>query len=174
MMFCLGATVGRRIGDPYLMRHLAAKSADSMFMIQKRSLRQRPQRQPRRYPQANRGGHPRSAHGQLEVRIKGGKGKIMFSNCLNFNLKSFCCKQTSVCAFICFGPLSTTPFQDPFCGDIYCPSCRVTEKKTLSNTNVAGIRTLMSSCRFCHPLRLPFRTIEIHVTSCSIKRDANI
>jgi hypothetical protein len=32
MMFCLGATVGRRIGDPYLMRHLAAKSADSMFM----------------------------------------------------------------------------------------------------------------------------------------------
>jgi hypothetical protein len=27
MMFCLGATVGRRIGDPYLMRHLAAKSA---------------------------------------------------------------------------------------------------------------------------------------------------
>jgi hypothetical protein len=28
MMFCLGATVGRRIGDPYLMPHLAAKSAD--------------------------------------------------------------------------------------------------------------------------------------------------
>jgi hypothetical protein len=32
-MFCLGATVGRRIGDPYLMRHLAAKSADLMFLI---------------------------------------------------------------------------------------------------------------------------------------------
>jgi hypothetical protein len=32
MMFCLGATVGRRIGDPYKMRHLAAKSADSMLM----------------------------------------------------------------------------------------------------------------------------------------------
>jgi hypothetical protein len=33
MMFCLGATVGRRIGDPYKMRHLAAKSADSIFLI---------------------------------------------------------------------------------------------------------------------------------------------
>jgi hypothetical protein len=32
MMFCLGATVGRRIGDPYLMRHLAAKSADLMLV----------------------------------------------------------------------------------------------------------------------------------------------
>jgi hypothetical protein len=32
MLFCLGTTVGRRIGDPYLMRHQAAKSADSMFM----------------------------------------------------------------------------------------------------------------------------------------------
>jgi hypothetical protein len=32
MMFCLGATVGRRIGDPYLMRHLAAKSADLMLL----------------------------------------------------------------------------------------------------------------------------------------------
>jgi hypothetical protein len=32
MMFCLGATIGRRIGDPYLMRHLAAKSADLMLV----------------------------------------------------------------------------------------------------------------------------------------------
>jgi hypothetical protein len=32
MMFCLGPTVGRRIGDPYLMRDLAAKSADLMLM----------------------------------------------------------------------------------------------------------------------------------------------
>jgi hypothetical protein len=32
MMFCLGATVGRRIGDPYLMRHLAAKSTDLMLV----------------------------------------------------------------------------------------------------------------------------------------------
>jgi hypothetical protein len=32
MMFCLGATVGRRIGDPYLMRHLAAKLADLMLV----------------------------------------------------------------------------------------------------------------------------------------------
>jgi hypothetical protein len=32
MMFCLGATVGRQIGDPYLMRHLAAKSADLMLV----------------------------------------------------------------------------------------------------------------------------------------------
>jgi hypothetical protein len=32
MMFCLGDTVGRRIGDPYLMRHLAAKSADLMLV----------------------------------------------------------------------------------------------------------------------------------------------
>jgi hypothetical protein len=32
MMFCFGATVGRRIGDPYLMRHLAAKSADLMLV----------------------------------------------------------------------------------------------------------------------------------------------
>jgi hypothetical protein len=32
MMFCLGATVGRQIGDPYLMRHLAAKSADLVLM----------------------------------------------------------------------------------------------------------------------------------------------
>jgi hypothetical protein len=32
IMFCLGATVGRRIGDLYEMRHLAAKSADSMLM----------------------------------------------------------------------------------------------------------------------------------------------
>jgi hypothetical protein len=32
MMFCLGATVGRRIGDPYLVRHLAAKSADLMLV----------------------------------------------------------------------------------------------------------------------------------------------
>jgi hypothetical protein len=32
MMFFLGATVGRRIGDPYLMRHLAAKSADLMLV----------------------------------------------------------------------------------------------------------------------------------------------
>jgi hypothetical protein len=33
LMFCLGATVGRRIGDPHLMRHLAAKSADLMLVI---------------------------------------------------------------------------------------------------------------------------------------------
>jgi hypothetical protein len=32
MMFCLGATVGRRIGDPYLMCYLAAKSADLMLV----------------------------------------------------------------------------------------------------------------------------------------------
>jgi hypothetical protein len=32
MMFCLGATVGRQIGDPYLMRHLTAKSADLMLV----------------------------------------------------------------------------------------------------------------------------------------------
>jgi hypothetical protein len=32
LMFCLGATVGRRIGDSYIVRHLAAKSADSMLM----------------------------------------------------------------------------------------------------------------------------------------------
>jgi hypothetical protein len=32
MMFCLGTTVGRRIGDPYLMRHLAAKLADLMLV----------------------------------------------------------------------------------------------------------------------------------------------
>jgi hypothetical protein len=32
IMFCLGATVGRRIGDSYKMRRLAAKSADSMLM----------------------------------------------------------------------------------------------------------------------------------------------
>jgi hypothetical protein len=32
LMFCLGATVGRRISDSYIMRHLAAKSADSMLM----------------------------------------------------------------------------------------------------------------------------------------------
>jgi hypothetical protein len=32
MSFCLGATVGRRIGDPYLMRHLAAKSAYLMLV----------------------------------------------------------------------------------------------------------------------------------------------
>jgi hypothetical protein len=32
MMICLGATVGRRIGDPYLKRHLAAKSADLMLV----------------------------------------------------------------------------------------------------------------------------------------------
>jgi hypothetical protein len=32
MMFCLGATVGRRNGDPYLMRHLAAKLADLMLV----------------------------------------------------------------------------------------------------------------------------------------------
>ncbi len=32
MTFCLGATVGRRNDDPYLMRHLAAKSADSMLL----------------------------------------------------------------------------------------------------------------------------------------------
>jgi hypothetical protein len=32
MMFCLGATVGRRIDDPYLMRRLAAKSADLMLV----------------------------------------------------------------------------------------------------------------------------------------------
>jgi hypothetical protein len=31
-MFCLGVTVGRRIGDPCKMRHLAAKSADSMLL----------------------------------------------------------------------------------------------------------------------------------------------
>jgi hypothetical protein len=31
-MFCLGATVGRRIGDPYRMCHLAAKSADLMLV----------------------------------------------------------------------------------------------------------------------------------------------
>jgi hypothetical protein len=32
MMFCLGPSVGRRIGDPYIMRHLAAKSADLMLV----------------------------------------------------------------------------------------------------------------------------------------------
>jgi hypothetical protein len=32
MMFGLGATVGRRIGDPYLLRHLADKSADLMLV----------------------------------------------------------------------------------------------------------------------------------------------
>jgi hypothetical protein len=32
MMFGLGATIGRRIGDPYLMRHLAGKSADLMLV----------------------------------------------------------------------------------------------------------------------------------------------
>jgi hypothetical protein len=32
MMFCLGATVGRQIDDPCKMRHLAAKSADSMLL----------------------------------------------------------------------------------------------------------------------------------------------
>jgi hypothetical protein len=32
LMFCLGATVGRQIGDSYIMRHIAAKSADSMLM----------------------------------------------------------------------------------------------------------------------------------------------
>jgi hypothetical protein len=32
LMFCLGATVGRRIGDSYIMCHLAAKSADSVLM----------------------------------------------------------------------------------------------------------------------------------------------
>jgi hypothetical protein len=32
MMFCLGATIGRQIGDPYLMCHLAAKSADLMLV----------------------------------------------------------------------------------------------------------------------------------------------
>jgi hypothetical protein len=32
LMFCLGATVGRRIGNLYIMRHLAANSADSMLM----------------------------------------------------------------------------------------------------------------------------------------------
>jgi rRNA maturation protein Nop10 len=32
MKFYLGATVGRRIGDPYLMRHLAAESADLMLV----------------------------------------------------------------------------------------------------------------------------------------------
>jgi hypothetical protein len=32
MTFCLGATVSRRIGNPYLMRHLAAKSADVMLV----------------------------------------------------------------------------------------------------------------------------------------------
>jgi hypothetical protein len=31
-VFCLGATIGRQIGNPYEMRHLAAKSADSMLM----------------------------------------------------------------------------------------------------------------------------------------------
>jgi hypothetical protein len=32
MMFCLRATVGRRIGDSYLMRHLTAKSTDLMLV----------------------------------------------------------------------------------------------------------------------------------------------
>jgi hypothetical protein len=32
MLFCLGATDSRRIGDPHIMRHLAAKSADSMLL----------------------------------------------------------------------------------------------------------------------------------------------
>jgi hypothetical protein len=32
MMFCLGAAVGRRIGDPYPMHHLVAKSADLMLV----------------------------------------------------------------------------------------------------------------------------------------------
>jgi hypothetical protein len=32
MMFCLGATVGRQIGDPYQMRHLAAELADLMLV----------------------------------------------------------------------------------------------------------------------------------------------
>jgi hypothetical protein len=32
MMFCLGATVRRRIGDPCKLRHLSAKSADSMLL----------------------------------------------------------------------------------------------------------------------------------------------
>jgi hypothetical protein len=32
MMFCLGTTVGRRIGNPCKMLHLAAKSADSMLL----------------------------------------------------------------------------------------------------------------------------------------------
>jgi hypothetical protein len=32
MMFCLGATVGRQIDYPCKMRHLAAKSADSMLL----------------------------------------------------------------------------------------------------------------------------------------------
>jgi hypothetical protein len=32
MMFYLEATVGPRIGNPYEMRHLAAKSSDSMLM----------------------------------------------------------------------------------------------------------------------------------------------
>jgi hypothetical protein len=31
-MFCLGLTVVCRIGDPCKMRHLAAKSADSMLL----------------------------------------------------------------------------------------------------------------------------------------------
>jgi hypothetical protein len=32
MMFCLGATIRHRIGDLCKMRHLAAKSADSMLL----------------------------------------------------------------------------------------------------------------------------------------------
>jgi hypothetical protein len=32
MMFRLDAIGGRRIGDPYLLRHLAAKSADLMLV----------------------------------------------------------------------------------------------------------------------------------------------
>jgi hypothetical protein len=32
MMFCLGAAFGRRIGDPYIKRHLAAKLADLMLV----------------------------------------------------------------------------------------------------------------------------------------------
>jgi hypothetical protein len=32
MMFCLGATIGRQIGDTYLMCHLAAKLADLMLV----------------------------------------------------------------------------------------------------------------------------------------------
>jgi hypothetical protein len=32
MKFCLGATVGRQIGDPCKMHHQAAKSADSMLL----------------------------------------------------------------------------------------------------------------------------------------------
>jgi hypothetical protein len=32
IMFCLGATVGRRIGDSYLMPHLAAKLASLMLV----------------------------------------------------------------------------------------------------------------------------------------------